>query len=400
MLRYLTGGPPFYDRPYWEHRHPTTFWIHNDPLYIATPDYHLRFSVTHISSKYALKYKWRHANLPFILRSFAYSSAERQVLVALDLDPTAVIPEPNEYRIEMSVCMHHPKGQIHPAVKKSVVPPSNENAVPPTKREAAQIQQLISVINKLTTKSPTVESVATPRKAGSLPLSKPISLQSTSKEYPPRQQSAPTRSPSRRQSISSSDDSSVIVTMHVNVPIKSVLPANPVDNPSTPASAVKTPPIQSSNSEPTRIPTSETLLEWSARMKRYQQEEIKHLGLDVIKSNSPQIKSHAQNLAVTAQNPHLKSPRNSPTQAIPPSDKSLSKERFAEWLDTLSPASPTNAVSESSTIVDTETVDVFLDAMGLGQLNLNFCRGCGRKCDNKCRDWGDQAVIKGPLIDI
>jgi hypothetical protein len=175
--------------------------------------------------------------------------------------------------------------------------------------------------------------------------------------------------------------------MHINVPVKSSLPDNPVDNPS----AGKSSSIQSSKYEQKGIPTCETLLEWSARMRRYQQEEIEYLGLDVIKSNSSRI---------APPNSPPKSPRNSPTQSIPPTNKPLSNERFAEWLVSLSPSRPTIAVSESSTIADTEAMDVFLDAMALGQSNSDPCQTCSAESGNKCQDWAYEPVIKGPLINI
>jgi hypothetical protein len=69
-------------------------------------------------------------------------------------------------------------------------------------------------------------------------------------------------------------------------------------------------------------------------MKRYQEEETRYLGLDVILSNNPQPKT----FAVTAQGAHPKSGRGShkPASRVS-SDDSLSKQRIEEWLDALLP---------------------------------------------------------------
>lgn len=385
------SGPRFFKQPYWDQTHPETFWIHQDPPYVA-----FRLSsdcrTMHISRKYALKYKWQNSSLPVVLRSFRYSECECKVLFSLALDPQAAIPEPDEYRTKMSVCMHHPRGQIHHAVKSVVHPPtingvlaSNKTSITPHDM-TAQIQGLVWAIQDALSEPIPPES----SKSGSLPRSKSISPpKSAPKEGSPKQQGRPRLSPSRRQSISS-DDNSIVVRMHVDVPVKSVPPANPIDNPPA-ASVRKSSRIQSPKSEPSPIPTYETLLEWSARMRRYQQEEIEYLGLGVIKSNSHRI---------APPNSPPKSPRNSPTLTIPPNNKSLSNERFAEWLVSLSPSRPTIAVSESSTIADTAAMDVFLDAMALSQLNSNVCRTYGAESGNKCQDWAYEPVIDGPLIDI
>ena len=97
-----------------------------------------------------------------------------------------------------------------------------------------------------------------------------------------------------------------------------------------------------------QIDTIETPLEWSARMKRYQQEEIQYLGLDIIK---PQISP-----------PVVKTlPTVKPTPVVqkvcpyrpPRNDTVLSKQRFEEWLDTLHPrASPGIPVSQPSTVAN------------------------------------------------
>jgi predicted acetyltransferase len=86
----------------------------------------------------------------------------------------------------------------------------------------------------------------------------------------------------------------------------------------------------------------ESRLEWSARMKRYQEEEIEYLGLEVIKPKGviPRPNSPA---TFTSRNslPIKHDPKTQPTDTRsrhPPCHPRLvTKQRFEDWLDTLNP---------------------------------------------------------------
>lgn len=304
---------------------------------------------------------------------------EERVIKLLNFDPTAYIPPPEEYVASMSECPHHPRGQ-RPVTKPSTLAPTKRPQPPLTKRETARLQRLISVIDK-PAKSPSRKAAMT------LPSKVPTTNPSPVPKPKPK---------ARRQSISSDD--SVILTMKIDTPVQPAVPAKStvvnkppvIDNPLPvikPYSAVK--PTESSKSEskaivPAHVHTCETALEWSARMKRYQEEEREYLGLDVIRSHTTQTKTHT-----------VKSRRGSPKLASRGSiDDSLSKQRIEEWLDALSPARTSSASLELSTARES-ILD--LTEMALAHVDLNVCRACGEKCDNKCRDAG---VSAGLLIDI
>ena len=400
-------------RGYWQYTEVSTFWKNEDKLWRS----HLTVLTArdkHIPKKYiAMQYKWRKGPLSSILKTTSPHQSELRVIKLLKLDPNAYIPTPEEYAATMSECMHHRPRQHQPVVKPAS-PPAQKKIQPPlTKREKAQLKRLISVISK-PTNSPT-DQVANPRLDAKLPITTPISV--------PKPVAVV-----RRESISSSDDS-IILTMQIDVPVepaaKSPIVANNpsvIYNPPTvikPYSAVKSSPKMQpfSRSEPKVVvpqgaassrasPKSKpkvvgaeplsnnvTVLEWSARMRRYQQEEIEHLGLDVIRSNS----LHAKTPAVASQDTRPKLRRGSPKLDSRVSSRdSLSKLRIEEWLDALSPVSATvepYTVGESADVLD-------LNAMASADLNLNICRACGEKCDKKCRCSDVQTETAGLLIDI
>jgi hypothetical protein len=150
----------------------------------------------------------------------------------------------------------------------------------------------------------------------------------------------------------------------------------------------------------------ESPLEWSARMRRYQEEEIRYLGLSTIK---PQ--------------PSLPLKKTPTKQSVSPNTTSikynkLSKQRFEEWLDTLNPiASPTIPVSKPSTIAESEDLsssesephpeiqphDDSLTCRNIQPprpMDPNCCSNCGRKIwsEVKSRDWGVQTDITARLV--
>ena len=102
-----------------------------------------------------------------------------------------------------------------------------------------------------------------------------------------------------------------------------------------------------------RIDAVESPLEWSARMKRYQEEEIQYLGLDVIK---PRLSKSPQPLVAQKSRPSHSEHR--PARLIPSRVDTavLSKQRFEAWLDTLHPrASPAISASQPSTVANSDT---------------------------------------------
>ena len=77
----------------------------------------------------------------------------------------------------------------------------------------------------------------------------------------------------------------------------------------------------------------ESPLEWSSRMKRYHEEEIKYLGLEIIRYRAPAprhpnliLETPLENLSCSI------SPRASHHKKL-----DSSRHRFEQWLDTLSP---------------------------------------------------------------
>lgn len=157
------------------------------------------------------------------------------------------------------------------------------------------------------------------------------------------------------------------------------------------------------------VQPTESPFEWSARMKQYQQEEIEYLGLDVIKPQRPEhleIVSSGHIIPVPSENTPHKYMR-------------LSKQRFEEWLDTLSPrANPVIPVSQPSTVAEsdvsqgnwsgTNPTSCQANQKLLGyfdggfSLNSSFCNGCGKRMWSKgagC-DRSVQTDITGGLIII
>lgn len=149
----------------------------------------------------------------------------------------------------------------------------------------------------------------------------------------------------------------------------------------------------------------ESALEWSARMKRYQEEEIEYLGLQVIKPRVSRFP--VQQTAAASRNvPHMWALK----------DK-LSKQRFEEWLDTITPrASPTIPASRPSTVAES---DRFSDVSSENVPNVagyenqdedhpytpldpNQCSECGRKIwsDPMTREHGVQTDISERLVTI
>jgi len=128
-------------------------------------------------------------------------------------------------------------------------------------------------------------------------------------------------------------------------------------------------------------------------MKRYQQEEIQHLGLDIIKPHT------LLNDAITT------AKRKPPSKfcRLPSKwmagDRLLSKQRFEEWLDAIHPkANPIVPVSDPSTLADSSGN---VDVLHLWPpMDPNVCNGCGKRIwdDKVCRDWGVQTEPTGPFI--
>jgi hypothetical protein len=170
-----------------------------------------------------------------------------------------------------------------------------------------------------------------------------------------------------------------------------------------------------------QVDAIETPLEWSARMKRYQQEEIQYLGLDILKPRislpaKPVIKplSAVKTLPlVQAIHPHR------PVDNSSRNDMVLSKQRFEEWLDTLHPhESPRIPTSQPSTVAFStiskcssendqndnllQPRDDFLTHHFIPPLDSNTCNGCGRSISSETvsRDWGVQTDVSGCLIII
>lgn len=178
-----------------------------------------------------------------------------------------------------------------------------------------------------------------------------------------------------------------------------------------------------------QVETIESPLEWSARMKRYQQEEIQYLGLNLIKAHhttplttplpkiplltqqsSPPV---IQNTTLAANiKPKITAPLVKSSGEIPYKDTALSRRRFEEWLDTLhvkaSPAIPASqpstsyAASEKGLEVAGEE-----DRKDACVQDLNVFDGCiARKgiwngySEMKFRDWGVQTDVSGCLISI
>lgn len=315
-----------------------------------------------------------------ILKSTRPHSAEVRTLDVLDLDPKVYIPMPDEYHSRMSkgFCRHHPT-----KLKAS--------SPPPTKQEAAQLQRLISVIDTpVSSSSPSAKSTP-PRKTSPLPVSKPPAKPS----------------PQRRASVSS-DDSSIVLTMEIEMPLRveNIIPTKSPAIVKTAASPIPKPPSvvktrattpSTTNSELPTVPSPapapiarETPLEWSARMRRYQQEEIQYLGLEIIR---PHISRNEVTSPPKRNSAASRTRRSSPKRVV--GDRSLSRQRFEEWLDTLSmKASPTIPASKPSTVAD--STENIMDVLDLDAV----CNGC--IWDHKdCGDWGVPTVVgTGPLIDI
>ena len=152
----------------------------------------------------------------------------------------------------------------------------------------------------------------------------------------------------------------------------------------------------------------ESPLEWSARMKRYQEEEIEYLGLQVIKPRVSRFP--AQQTAAASRN----IPRSARMWAL--KEDKLSKQRFEEWLDTITPrASPTIPASQPSTVAESDRFSHVsendLNVAGYENqnedhpcipLDPNQCSECGRKIwsDPTTREYGVQTDISERLITI
>jgi hypothetical protein len=151
----------------------------------------------------------------------------------------------------------------------------------------------------------------------------------------------------------------------------------------------------------------ESPFEWSARMKRYQQEEIEYLGLDVIK---PRRSEHLEIAAAQCI-------RHVPSENTPGKYMKLSKQRFEEWLDTLIPrANPLIPVSQPSTVAESEefqgnspgpnsaSYQAQQNSLGYAEegfaVNSKICNGCSRRIwsTNTSCDQSVQTDITGGLI--
>jgi hypothetical protein len=150
----------------------------------------------------------------------------------------------------------------------------------------------------------------------------------------------------------------------------------------------------------------ESPFEWSARMKRYQQEEIQYLGLDVIK---PRRSEHPENAAASLA-------VSVSTENTPRKYMKLSKQRFEEWLDTLSPrANPVIPASQPSTVAESEEFQANSSDSGSNSalyqaqqnpseyvttVNSKICNECGKRIrsENANCDRSVQTDITGGLI--
>jgi hypothetical protein len=134
-----------------------------------------------------------------------------------------------------------------------------------------------------------------------------------------------------------------------------------------PPISVKFPPVI-----PSTVQTVETPLQWSARMKRYQEEEIEYLGLTTIKpilsANAPTVSRFDPRTPVSCVVRESTTPISEPSRGASEKESRifgnssrrdvqvpLSRRRFEEWMDGLSGmASPSVTVSRPSTVVDSE----------------------------------------------
>ena len=337
-----------------------------------------------------MQYKWKKAHISSILKTIPRHIAEDRTIIRLNLDPNVYVPTFDEYRSQMSKSCHHPP------VRKLTLLPIN--------REAARLQRLSSVTEMPVSSDSRSNRCPPPRKVNPPPVTTPLVK----------------HSPSRRASISSSNESSIILTMQIDVPVKPTISAVTFTSPKSttppepstksagvprPTSAAKSPvtihhsptnfECPSFPNTPTDTPVvcetvRETVLEWSARMKRYQQEEIQYLGLDIIKPHSP---LHDAIIATAKGTPPSKFCRL-PSKWMA-GDRSLSKQRFEEWLDILHPkTNPTVPVSDPSTPADSSGNVHFWPPM-----DPNVCNSCGKSIwdDKQCRDWGVQTNLTGPF---
>lgn len=200
-----------------------------------------------------------------------------------------------------------------------------------------------------------------------------------------------------------------------------------------------------------QVDAVESLLEWSARMKRYQQEEVQYLGLNFVKPNflsPPMSETHPRrssppiaqsqplssaivrpplHLLPIAQSQTQSSPvvKRRPSQKLTPQkDTNLSKQLFEEWLDTLhlARAGPAIPASQPSTFADSDKNSDTLTMSGNVSegpssredilkpkpkgdsphvvQDSNICNSCGKSIWNqiKYRDWGVQTDVSGCLI--
>jgi len=176
-----------------------------------------------------------------------------------------------------------------------------------------------------------------------------------------------------------------------------------------------------------QIDPIETPLEWSARMKRYQQEEIQFLGLDIIKPQISLPQPQQPQPPVIKKLPAVQNVRpdrsDCQIKIATRNNMVLSKQRFEEWLDTLHPrASPGISVSQPATIANSDTsLNCALEndrvckwlpspddgsmsgnTHGIPLLDANTFNGCGRSIwsETTSRNWGVQTDITGCLIII
>jgi hypothetical protein len=153
----------------------------------------------------------------------------------------------------------------------------------------------------------------------------------------------------------------------------------------------------------------ESPLEWSARMKRYQEEEIEYLGLKLVRPRIPEY-------SIIGNEPQGNLPRRAvcvPSYIPAPRQLILSKERFEEWLDTLSPrASPIVPASQSSTVAEPGRISNSSSAplaTPASQAKQNripsvqeICSECRKEFgrEKQTRESGVQTDISGGLISI
>lgn len=201
----------------------------------------------------------------------------------------------------------------------------------------------------------------------------------------------------------------------------------------------------------------ESRVEWAKRMRRYQMEEVQHLGLDLISSDPnvlnrtpapfdrtcylekadiiPRVEPRRplqqlantigqphpnQFLSTAAESPDAKEAKGSegqrPRRHIKPrrpnKSAKLSKERFEKWLDSLTPGSPIIGTSRPSTSVANSEIDppglpdkdenVFaLESISQGDVPVleegieGPCRECGKvKRDGSVFDRVDQGRVE------